>query len=74
MEVIYDLDFKAQELCRKIGLNMIRAATAGTHESFIRMIRELMLERMIGASQRYLGTGGPRPDVCPADCCLGKLS
>jgi ferrochelatase len=74
MEVIYDLDVEAEQLCRKLGLRMVRAATAGTHESFIKMIRELMLERMIGASQRYLGSQGPRPDVCPADCCLGNLS
>ncbi|MGH9340260.1 MAG: ferrochelatase [Acidobacteriota bacterium] len=45
MEVLYDLDTEARQLCSKIGLNMIRAATVGTHPAFIAMIRELIEER-----------------------------
>ena len=71
MEVIYDLDTEAQALCRELGLNMIRAATAGTHPAFIRMVRELIIERMDPATpRRFLGTRGPAHDLCPPDCCL----
>ena len=70
MEVLYDLDTEARALCEEMGLNMIRARTVGAHPSFIRMIRELILERMTdNPVRRFLGTLGPRADVCPADCC-----
>jgi ferrochelatase len=70
MEVIYDLDTEARALCEKIHLNMVRASTVGTHPRFIRMIRELILERMNPDSPRsYLGTRGTQADICPADCC-----
>ena len=39
MEIIYDLDVEARRLCEQIGLNMFRARTAGTHPSFVAMIR-----------------------------------
>jgi ferrochelatase len=71
MEVIYDLDTQARKLADELGLNMIRAATVGTHPKFISMIRELILERMnAGTPRRALGTLPPSHDVCPADCCL----
>ena len=71
MEVLYDLDTEARAVCRDIGLNMVRAATVGAHTEFVRMIRELVLERVDPAApRRFLGTRGPGHDVCPADCCL----
>ncbi|MDT5294847.1 MAG: protoporphyrin/coproporphyrin ferrochelatase [Acidobacteriota bacterium] len=71
MEVLYDLDTEARKLSEDIGLNMIRAATVGTHPSFIRMIRELMLERMnADTPRRALGAFTPAYDYCAADCCL----
>ena len=70
MEIIYDLDTEAMEICRELGLNMIRAATAGTHPAFIEMIRELILERIDPQTpRRALGTMGPRDPVCPSECC-----
>jgi ferrochelatase len=70
MEIIYDLDTEAKGLCRELGLNMIRAATAGTHPAFIKMIRELILERIDPATpRRSLGTLGPRESVCHSGCC-----
>jgi ferrochelatase len=73
MEVIYDLDTEARQLCNEMGLNMVRASTVGTHPAFIRMIRELVLERINpDASRRFLGSQGANHDVCPADCCLPK--
>jgi ferrochelatase len=66
MEVLYDLDTEARQHCEMIDLNMIRAATVGTHPAFIRMIRELILERMGSeTTRRSLGTKGPSHDVCP---------
>ncbi len=71
MEVLYDLDTEARHLSEEIGLNMIRAATVGTHPLFVKMIRELILERMTeNPVRRALGTRGANHDVCPMDCCL----
>jgi ferrochelatase len=71
MEVIYDLDTEARAVCERLKLNMVRAATVGTHPLFIRMIRELILERTApGTPRRFLGQRGTVPDACPSDCCL----
>lgn len=73
MEVIYDLDTEARQLCEETGLNMVRAATVGTHPLLIRMIRELVLERINpDGDRRFLGVQEPGHDVCPTDCCLPK--
>jgi ferrochelatase len=72
MEVIYDLDVEARKVSEEIGLNMVRAATAGTHPAFVKMIRELILERTNAQEPRALGRYGPRPDDCPRDCCIAK--
>jgi ferrochelatase len=70
-EVIYDLDTEARQICDELGINMVRAATVGTHPRFIRMIRELIDERMSDSPNRLaLGPLGPKEDVCPDDCCL----
>ena len=71
MEVLYDLDTEARVLCDELGLNMVRAATAGTHPSFISMVRELIMERIDpGTTPRFLGTRGVAHNVCPAGSCL----
>ena len=70
MEVIYDLDVQAKKVADGIGLNMVRAATAGTHPLFVKMIRELILERTDGIPVRTVGLHGPSHDVCPDDCCV----
>jgi ferrochelatase len=69
MEVLFDLDTEAKELCAEVGLNMIRAGTVGTHPRFIRMIRELITERTSSAERHCVGQLGPSHDVCPIDCC-----
>lgn len=71
MEVLYDLDTEARQLSDEIGINIVRAATVGTHPQFVRMIRELIIERLDpSAPRRALGTFGPSHDICPSDCCL----
>src|SRR5918993_3236684 len=75
MEVLYDLDTEARQVAAETGLNMIRAATVGTHPEFVAMIRELIVERTDGnVERRALGSFGPRQDVCAADCCLPGAS
>jgi ferrochelatase len=70
MEIIYDLDTEARALCRELGLNMIRARTAGTHPAFVEMIRELILERIDPATpRRFLGSHGAGANICRPDCC-----
>jgi len=71
MEVLYDLDVEAVDLGREIGLEVVRAGSAGTHPSFVAMIRELVHERLDpDAPRRVAGRFAPNPDVCPSDCCL----
>ncbi len=70
MEVIYDLDTEAQELCTELGLRMVRAGTVGAHPEFVKMVRELVLERLDpSVERRALGLRAPNHDVCPLDCC-----
>jgi ferrochelatase len=70
LEVLYDLDLEAKSRAMELGINMVRAATVGTHPRFVRMVRELAEERLADEPHRlHLGTRGPAPDECPADCC-----
>jgi protoporphyrin/coproporphyrin ferrochelatase len=70
MEILYDLDTEAKTLCAELGLRLVRAATVGTHPRFVRMIRELIVERMEESTVRpALGGMGASHDVCPEDCC-----
>jgi ferrochelatase len=69
MEVVYDLDTEARQLCDELGLHLVRGETVGADPRFAAMIRELVLERMGHAPRRALGEQGPSLDVCPADCC-----
>ncbi len=69
MEVLYDLDIEARQLCDELALPMARAKTVGVHPKFVAMIRELIRERTEGVERRALGSLGPRQDVCAEDCC-----
>ena len=74
MEVLYDLDTEARQVAEEIGLNLIRAATVGTHTDFVRMIRELLVERLDPSTpRRALGARGPARDVCAPDCCRFQM-
>ncbi|HEX6045263.1 MAG TPA: ferrochelatase [Pyrinomonadaceae bacterium] len=70
MEIVYDLDVELRHVVDELGMNLVRAATAGTHPSFIKMIRELILERIDNQPARFLGSRGPVHSICPSDCCL----
>lgn len=70
MEVLYDLDYEARQLADQLGLHMLRAGTVGDHPLFVRMIRELITERLSGTPQRTaIGNLPASHDVCPLDCC-----
>ncbi len=70
MEVLYDLDDEAKHNANELDINLVRASTVGTHPRFVRMIRELVEERMKEAELRpALGSLGPSHDVCPVECC-----
>ena len=70
MEVRYDLDHEARATCRRLGLSMLRCPTVGTHPRLIRMVGELVLERLHPESpRRAVGEFPPLPDECPPDCC-----
>ncbi|MFL6463607.1 MAG: ferrochelatase [Bryobacteraceae bacterium] len=70
MEVLYDLDTEAVDLAKELGMNLVRAATVGTHPAFIRAIRQLIQERLSPEEPRLsIGRFGPNHDICPANCC-----
>ncbi|MDE2127833.1 MAG: ferrochelatase [Armatimonadetes bacterium] len=70
IEVLFDLDVEARSECDELQLPMERAATVSTNPKFVRMIRELIQERMEGVQARAtLGAFGPGPDHCLPDCC-----
>lgn len=71
IEVLFDLDTEAQQVAGALGLRMQRVPTVGTHPRFIRMLRELIVERLDPTAPKpALGTLGPSHDVCPENCCL----
>ncbi len=71
-EVVFDVDVEVQALCDRLNIKMVRAGTVGTHPSFVRMIRELVEERLQeNPIRKSLGPDGPWPDECPKGCCPG---
>ena len=70
MEVMFDLDEEAAELCSERKIKMARASTVGCAPKFVSMIRMLVEERM-GRTPDKLSVGslGAWHDVCPKDCC-----
>ena len=71
LEVLYDLDVEAREAAAELGLRLVRASSASTHPAFVRMIRELVEERLGRSSERpAVGRYAAGHDTCPVDCCL----
>ncbi len=71
MEVLFDLDHEAKELCEEKGIAFRRAATVSKDPRFVKLIRLLIEERM-DATQPKLAVGKfpANHDVCPKNCCL----
>lgn len=55
MEVVWDLDVEARQRAEALGLRFTRAGAANAHPRFVRMVRELIEERVFSA--------------CAPDCC-----
>lgn len=71
LEVLFDLDTEAAELCTELGISMQRVPTVGTDPRFVSMIVELIEERCRPElPRRSLGVQGVSHDLCPANCCL----
>ncbi len=68
MEVLYDLDTQAAAVARSAGIEMVRAATPGTHPQFVAMIRQL-LDEVTDPTAPSLRLGHLRPRGCGAGCC-----
>jgi ferrochelatase len=74
MEVIYDLDTQAAELCQELGIKMKRVPCAGSQPSFIEMIRDLIIERMEGGNPQTVGALPAGQDNCSSECCPSGVS
>jgi ferrochelatase len=60
MEVLFDLDTEARDLCDEIGLKMVRAGTAGSHPKLISMIRDMVFNAPTSAVMAHC-----EPGCCP---------
>ncbi len=70
LEVRFDLDVEAAEAAAAKGMNMVRAETVGAHPGYVRMIRDLILERTNASPRREaLGELSASHDICGANCC-----
>ncbi len=70
LEVLYDIDVEAQDKSRELGLNLVRAATVGTHPLFVAALADLIEERVRSLPGRAAaGTLEAWPDRCSVDCC-----
>jgi len=59
MEVLYDLDTEARALCDELGIEMVRAGTAGVHPKLVSMIRDMFVN----------GVTSPILAHCEPGCC-----
>jgi ferrochelatase len=70
LEVMFDLDTEARELAAELGMKMVRVPTAGTHPAFVKMLRQLIAERISDREPKLaVGLFAPNHDVCPVNCC-----
>jgi ferrochelatase len=70
VEVLYDLDVQAQERVATLpGMVAHRAATVGTAPAFVRMLRDLVVERLEAPDELPTHGAVATHDRCPARCC-----
>ncbi len=70
MEVKFDLDHEAHRTAARVGIDLRRAPTVGTHPAFITGLRQLVEEKTSGGPVLAVGEAGPWPDPCPEGHCL----
>ena len=70
MEIIHDLDVEAAAVAKEKGANLVRVTTVSNSPAFVKMVLELVQERLGGdAPRRSMGRYGPWPDECPEGHC-----
>ena len=70
IEVLYDLDIEARRVARSLGVNLVRAGTAGTHPCYLLMVIDLVRERLLANSARKaVGAFAAWSDTCATSCC-----
>ncbi len=71
VEVLYDLDIEAQARARATmpELVLTRAATVGTDPQFVRMLRDLVVERLEAPQELDEHGALATHDRCPGTCC-----
>jgi ferrochelatase len=69
LEVLWDLDAEARETATELGLEFVRAGTAGTDPAFVSGLVDLVEERLSGRPAVYLSELGLCGIDCPASCC-----
>ncbi|MGH2734081.1 MAG: ferrochelatase [Actinomycetota bacterium] len=73
LEVRFDLDVEAAGTARRLGLHMVRTESVGAHPAYVRMIRDLIVERTRERPERpALGSRPAGHDICAADCCPAR--
>jgi protoporphyrin/coproporphyrin ferrochelatase len=72
MEIIHDLDVEAAAVAKEKGANLIRVPTVSNSPTFVKMVLELVQERLDPElPRRSVGRHGPWPDACPEAHCPG---
>jgi ferrochelatase len=69
MEVIWDLDNEARDTALELGLEFVRAATAGSHPEFVAGLVDIVEEQLSGREPQFLSQLGICGLDCPASCC-----
>ena len=69
LEVLWDLDNEAAATAAELGLDFVRAATAGTHPAFVSGLADLVAEQLTGAEPAGLSPLGVCGWQCPDHCC-----
>ncbi|WP_087485710.1 ferrochelatase [Brachybacterium massiliense] len=74
VEVVWDLDTEAKETADEKGLAFRRVATSGEDPRFVAALADLVQERLDAQFPRRVVTDfGGTPDVCGANCCVGRM-
>ncbi|MBU6452910.1 MAG: ferrochelatase [Cyanobacteria bacterium REEB67] len=72
MEVLYDLDTEARILAESLDMKFVRTTAAGTNPLFVRMMGDLIVERLQsneGLQRQAVGQDPAAPDFCDPACC-----
>lgn len=70
MEVVYDLDTEARATADRLGVQLVRVPTLGTHPTFVADLADALAERSAEArGESVPAFEGRMPSVCASGCC-----